>query len=249
MSLALSFFLSCSPFFFLLSSPLLYSLQFPLTALREIQILKALRHPNVLCVKEIVHSAASDFNRQRGSIYIVMEYLDHDLGGLLNQGVEFTAPEVKCLAKQLLTGLWFIHQAGFIHRDMKVANLLLSKDGVLKIADFGLARKIFKKDQKDAKYTSVVCTVIIDSSFRGGGYNHTHTPRMSLCVDAVPHPPSLNALCVPPYSCAAVVPPARVIARRAAVLHRNRHVGRGLHRGGTVYRQAHSSGWCCGCQR
>eukprot|EP00051_Salpingoeca_urceolata_P015478 m.200746 g.200746 ORF g.200746 m.200746 type:complete len:537 (+) comp18409_c0_seq7:390-2000(+) len=131
---------------------------FPLTALREIQILKALRHPNVLCVKEIVHSAASDFNRQRGSIYIVMEYLDHDLGGLLNQGVEFTAPEVKCLAKQLLTGLWFIHQAGFIHRDMKVANLLLSKDGVLKIADFGLARKIFKKDQKDAKYTSVVCT-------------------------------------------------------------------------------------------
>eukprot|EP00051_Salpingoeca_urceolata_P015474 m.200845 g.200845 ORF g.200845 m.200845 type:complete len:72 (+) comp18409_c0_seq12:952-1167(+) len=62
MSLALSFFLSCSPFFFLLSSPLLYSLQFPLTALREIQILKALRHPNVLCVKEIVHSAGEPWH-------------------------------------------------------------------------------------------------------------------------------------------------------------------------------------------
>ena len=81
--------------------------------------------------------------------------MDHDLGGLLNRGVEFTAPEVMCLTKQLLQGVHYMHRQNILHRDMKVANLLLNKHGVLKVADFGLARAT----HKDVKYTKTVCTV------------------------------------------------------------------------------------------
>ncbi len=86
--------------------------------------------------------------------------MDHDLGGLLNRGVIFSAPEVMCLTKQLLTGVHYMHRQNILHRDMKVANLLLSKEGVLKIADFGLARGT----GKDVRYTPTVCTVRTDPS-------------------------------------------------------------------------------------
>ncbi len=82
---------------------------------------------------------------------MVFDYMEHDLGGLLNRGVEFTVPEIKCLTKQLLEGTNYIHKNKIMHRDMKgcipllfsiltdeVSNLLLSKNGVLKIADFGI---------------------------------------------------------------------------------------------------------------
>lgn len=100
-------------------------------------------------------SAASEFNRQKGSIYLVFDFMDHDLGGLLNRGVDFTQPEIMCLTKQLLQGVHYMHKQNILHRDMKVANLLLNKFGVLKIADFGLARAT----SKDIRYTPTVCTV------------------------------------------------------------------------------------------
>lgn len=45
--------------------------------------------------------SANDYNDQTGAIYLVFEFMDHDLGGLLNRGVEFTAPEVMCISKQV----------------------------------------------------------------------------------------------------------------------------------------------------
>lgn len=128
---------------------------FPITALREIKILKSLNHPNVLKLEEIVHSQPTEFNRQKGSIFLVFEFMEHDLGGLLNRPVEFYTDEIMCLTKQLLTGLHYIHVQKILHRDMKVANLLLNDAGVLKIADFGLARGY---DKNNSRYTSTVCT-------------------------------------------------------------------------------------------
>jgi serine/threonine protein kinase len=101
---------------------------------------------------------AHERNRYLGNIYLVFPYMDHDLGGLLNRGVTFAVPEVMCLSKQLLDGLYYMHCQNVLHRDLKAANLLLNRDGLLKIADFGLAR-VFAPLHKDARYTPTVCTV------------------------------------------------------------------------------------------
>jgi cyclin-dependent kinase 9 len=52
---------------------------------------------------------------------------------------------MKKIMQQLLNGLYFIHKNQILHRDMKTANILMTKDGVLKLADFGLARAISKE--------------------------------------------------------------------------------------------------------
>lgn len=79
--------------------------------------------------------------RKHGSIYMVTPYMDHDLSGLLeNPKVNFSEAQIKCYMKQLLEGISYLHQNNIMHRDMKAANLLINNKGILKIADFGLAR-------------------------------------------------------------------------------------------------------------
>ncbi|KAI1261308.1 kinase-like protein [Xylariaceae sp. FL1019] len=116
---------------------------FPITALREIKLLKLLSHKNVLHLEDMAvehHSKIID-KRKRPIIYMVMPYMDHDLSGLLdNPAVRFTIPQIKCYLMQLLRGLQYIHESRILHRDMKAANLLINNKGVLQIADFGLAR-------------------------------------------------------------------------------------------------------------
>uniref|UniRef100_M8B2Z3 Cyclin-dependent kinase C-2 n=1 Tax=Aegilops tauschii TaxID=37682 RepID=M8B2Z3_AEGTA len=113
---------------------------FPITAIREIKILKKLHHQNVIQLKEIVTSPV-DGNKYKGSIYMVFEYMDHDLTGLADRpGMRFTVPQIKCYMKQLLTGLHYCHVNQVLHRDIKGSNLLIDNEGNLKLADFGLAR-------------------------------------------------------------------------------------------------------------
>lgn|SRR3990167_1913344 len=77
-----------------------------------------------------------------------MEFLEHDLKVLMDDMKgPFLAPEIKCLLLQLLKGVHHLHSNWIIHRDLKTANLLLSNRGVLKVADFGLARE-FGSPQK-----------------------------------------------------------------------------------------------------
>ncbi|KAI1823360.1 kinase-like protein [Xylaria intraflava] len=116
---------------------------FPITALREIKLLKLLSHKNVLRLEDMAvehHSKMID-KRKRPIIYMATPYMDHDLSGLLdNPSVTFTIPQTKCYLLQLLQGLRYLHENKILHRDMKAANLLISNKGILQIADFGLAR-------------------------------------------------------------------------------------------------------------
>ena len=115
---------------------------FPLTALREVKILSQLVHPNILTLKEIVTSEGKEANNQRGSVYMVFEYMDHDLTGLMDTpGVaKFSLAQIKSYMRQTLQGLANCHKNGVLHRDLKASNLLVNNRGQLKLADFGLAR-------------------------------------------------------------------------------------------------------------
>ncbi len=76
-----------------------------------------------------------------GDIFMVFEFVDYDLSGLLkSSGLTLTDRHVKSFLKQLLCGVQFLHENKILHRDIKSANLLVTKGNVLKIADWGLAR-------------------------------------------------------------------------------------------------------------
>jgi cyclin-dependent kinase 9 len=83
------------------------------------------------------------------------------LAGLLaNKQVQFSLAEKKKVIQQLLEGLYWIHKNKILHRDMKAANILINKSGVLKLADFGLARPFsFPKCGFANKYTNRVVTL------------------------------------------------------------------------------------------
>jgi len=134
---------------------------FPITAVREIKILRQLRHKNIINLKEIVtdKSDAVDFRKEKGSFYLVFEFMDHDLMGLLDSGlVEFTEKFNASIMKQLLDGLSYCHCKNFLHRDIKCSNILINNRGQVKLADFGLAR-LYNADDKQRPYTNKVITL------------------------------------------------------------------------------------------
>ncbi|KAL2633778.1 hypothetical protein R1flu_005257 [Riccia fluitans] len=117
---------------------------------REIQVLRRLDHPNVVKLEGLVTS------RMSCSLYLVFEYMEHDLAGLAAcPGIMFTEAQVKCYLQQLLRGLDHCHSRGVLHRDIKGSNLLLDNSGILKIADFGLAT-FYHPDQKQPLTSRVV---------------------------------------------------------------------------------------------
>ncbi|XP_042390980.1 probable serine/threonine-protein kinase At1g54610 [Zingiber officinale] len=117
---------------------------------REILILRHLDHPNVVKLEGLVTSRLSC------SLYLVFEYMEHDLAGLISSPtIKFTVPQVKCYMHQLLSGLEHCHNNGVLHRDIKGSNLLLDNEGLLKIADFGLAT-FFDPNRKHPMTSRVV---------------------------------------------------------------------------------------------
>ncbi|GJQ80306.1 hypothetical protein Trydic_g12190 [Trypoxylus dichotomus] len=134
---------------------------FPITAVREIKILRQLNHKNIVNLREVVTDKqdAVDFRKDKGSFYLVFEYMDHDLMGLLESGmVDFNELNNACIMRQLLDGLNYCHKKNFLHRDIKCSNILMNNRGEVKLADFGLAR-LYNAEDRQRPYTNKVITL------------------------------------------------------------------------------------------
>jgi len=135
---------------------------FPITAIREIMILKKLNHPNIVSLYDIVTSKANCKNGFKGNVYLVFEYMEHDLSGLLAKKYDFSVPMIKCIVRQIFKGIEFMHSNNIMHRDLKPANILVNNQGEVKIGDFGLARyfsPINLSGIYSKKYTNGVVTL------------------------------------------------------------------------------------------
>ena len=122
------------------------SMGMPLQQIREIKILKRLQHANLLRLIEVVTSKGVEHldpddepavissskqqtdkpslvdvarEKYKGNLFLVLEYVPHDLTGLLDIGYPFTPVQIKCIVQQLLLALSFLHQHKYIHRDIK----------------------------------------------------------------------------------------------------------------------------------
>ncbi|XP_043469276.1 cyclin-dependent-like kinase 5 isoform X1 [Leptopilina heterotoma] len=105
----------------------------PSSALREICLLKELKHKNIVRLYDVLHNDKK--------LTLVFEHCDQDLKKYFDSlNGEIDLDVVKSFLYQLLRGLAFCHSRNVLHRDLKPQNLLINKNGELKLADFGLAR-------------------------------------------------------------------------------------------------------------
>ncbi|KAI0063201.1 Pkinase-domain-containing protein [Artomyces pyxidatus] len=107
----------------------------PSTAIREISLMKELKHVNILRLHDVIHSETK--------LTLVFEYCESDLKKYMDAHGQRGALEpmtVRSFMFQLLMGTAYCHENRVLHRDLKPQNLLINKKGELKLGDFGLAR-------------------------------------------------------------------------------------------------------------
>jgi mitogen-activated protein kinase 1/3 len=104
--------------------------------LREVRLLAALRHENLLKLIDLLPVPSPEFD----DVYIVMQYMHLDLHRVIYSKMKLSESHSQAFICQILRGLKYLHSAGVVHRDLKPSNVLVNKDCTLRIADFGLAR-------------------------------------------------------------------------------------------------------------
>ncbi|KAF2665706.1 cmgc/cdk/pitslre protein kinase [Microthyrium microscopicum] len=125
---------------------------FPVDALREIQILSSAKHRHIVDLREVVVGDKPD------DVYLVMQFLEHDLKTLQEEMAEpFLPSEIKTLLLQIVAGVEFLHDNWILHRDLKTSNILMNNRGEIKLADFGMARQF--SDPPPANLTQLVVTL------------------------------------------------------------------------------------------
>ena len=100
----------------------------------EFCIGSTLHHGNIIETLDIIHEG--------GKWYEVMEYAPYDLFAIVMTG-KMAKEEVNCCFLQIVAGVAFLHSVGLAHRDLKLDNVVVNKDGIMKLIDFGSA-SVFK---------------------------------------------------------------------------------------------------------
>jgi predicted Ser/Thr protein kinase len=116
---------------------------------REAQAAANLNHPNIVGVY--------DWGRERGTYYIVMEYVD---GRTVSEMIRSDGPlkpkDAARIAADVAAALGFAHEKGVVHRDVKPGNVLITKSGEVKVADFGIARAMTSNAEDNLTQTGSV---------------------------------------------------------------------------------------------
>ena len=101
----------------------------------EIRLARRITHKNVCRIY--------DFNRVNDLVYITMEYVDGEsLRAYLKRAGKLSPERVIDLARQIAAGLGEAHAQGVVHRDLKPDNVILARDGMVRLMDFGIARAL-----------------------------------------------------------------------------------------------------------
>ncbi|KAH1197586.1 Mitogen-activated protein kinase 10 [Glycine max] len=123
--------------------------------LREIKLLRLLRHPDIVEIKHIMlPPSRKDFK----DIYVVFELMESDLHQVIKANDDLTKEHYQFFLYQLLRALKYIHTANVYHRDLKPKNILANANCKLKICDFGLARVAFSDTPTTIFWTDYVAT-------------------------------------------------------------------------------------------
>ncbi|KAK6111359.1 Mitogen-activated protein kinase 9 [Brugia pahangi] len=106
---------------------------------REFVLLTTMKHPNIILLKNAFtpHKSLEDFD----DIYVVMELMNYNLSQVIKQ-LKLDNKNLSYFTYQMIVAIKYMHRSGIIHRDLKPSNIVVNDKCILKILDFGLARKI-----------------------------------------------------------------------------------------------------------
>jgi serine/threonine-protein kinase len=104
----------------------------------ELKLARKITHKNV--------GKMFDINEEQGTHYITMEYVSgQDLKGFIRQSGQMGIGTAISIAKQICEGLSEAHKVGVVHRDLKPNNIMIDREGEVRIMDFGIARSLKEK--------------------------------------------------------------------------------------------------------
>ncbi|KAL6973617.1 Mitogen-activated protein kinase 9 [Sarracenia purpurea var. burkii] len=145
--------------------------------LREIKLLRLLRHPDIV---EIKHIMLPPSRREFRDIYVIFELMESDLHQVIKANDDLTPEHYQFFLYQLLRGLKYIHTANVFHRDLKPKNILANADCKLKICDFGLARVSFNDAPSAIFWTDYVATRWYRAPELCGSFFSKYTPAIDM---------------------------------------------------------------------
>ncbi|AEE75559.1 putative mitogen-activated protein kinase 19 CMGC-MAPK family [Arabidopsis thaliana] len=148
-----------------------------LRILREVKLLRLLRHPDIVEIKSIMLPPSK---REFKDIYVVFELMESDLHQVIKANDDLTREHHQFFLYQMLRALKYMHTANVYHRDLKPKNILANANCKLKVCDFGLARVSFNDTPTTVFWTDYVATRWYRAPELCGSFCSKYTPAIDI---------------------------------------------------------------------